>query len=186
MDVQYIRWYFVKTVYQIYEQEVYKTCLHFAKDEHIARDMTQKTFLSIYDHYDNIKPGRFKPYLMRTAKNITLNFLRDFKRLREGQIQDLNDENLKVLSVEDMYIHKERAYFAHELSSNILTRLQEKNKRWYELIILAYYFEIPQEQIAKNLGVDVDTIYSRLYRAKQWIRKNYQKEFDEYLEMTRN
>lgn len=184
MDIQMIKWYFLETVYKTYEQEVYKTCLHFAKDEHIAKDMTQKTFFSIYDHYENIQPGKLKPYLMRTAKNMTMNFLRDFKRLREGQIDDLNDEDLKVLSVEDVYIRQESAHLAYELSSNILTRLHQKNKRWYELVMLAYYFDIPQEEIARNLGVDIHTIYSRLYRAKQWIRKNYQKEYDEYIKMT--
>lgn len=186
MNIQMIRWLFVKSLYQVYEEEVYKTCLYFAKDEHIAKDMTQKTFLSIYDHYDNIRPGRIKPYLIRTAKNMTMNFLRDFKRLREGQIDDLNEEDLKVLSVEDLYIRKESVELARELGRDILTRLYHKNKRWYDLIVMAYYFEIPQDEIAKQLGVDADVVYSRLYRAKQWIRKNYQKEYDRYMKLIEN
>jgi len=184
VDVQMLKWFFTEKLYQMYEDDVYKTCLYFAKDEHIARDMTQKTFFSIYDHYDNIKPGRVKPYLIRTAKNITMNFLRDFKRLREGQIDDLNEEDLKVLSVEDVYIREESAMLARELSNSILTCLYHKNKRWYELVVLAYYFDIPQEKIAEHMGVKVDVIYSRLYRAKQWIRNNYQKEYENYLKMT--
>lgn len=184
MDIQLIKWYFLENLYKLYENDVYKTCLYFAKDEHIAKDMTQKTFFSIYDHYENVRPGKIKPYLIRTAKNITMNFLRDFKRLREGQIDDLNDEDLKVLSVEDMYIRKESASLAIELSNSILTQLYHKNKRWYELIMLAYYFDVPQEQIAKQMGVDIDVIYSRLYRAKQWIRKNYKEEYERYLKLT--
>lgn len=179
-----IKWYFLEKLYQTYEHDVYKTCLHFAKDEHIAKDMTQKTFFSIYDHYDNVKPGKIKPYLIRTAKNITLNFLRDFKRLREGQIDDLNDEDLKILSVEDMYIREESAQLARNLSNDILTRLYHKNKRWHELVMMAYYFDIPQEEIAERMGVSVDVIYSRLYRAKQWIRKNYNEEYERYVKLT--
>lgn len=184
VDIQMIRWFFVEKLYQTYENDVYKTCLHFAKDEHIARDMTQKTFISIYDHYENVKPGRIKPYLIRTAKNITMNFLRDFKRLREGQIDDLNDENLKIFSVEDVYIREESAKLARDLSNDILMSLQHKNKRWYELVLMAYYFDIPQEVIAERLGVKVDVVYSRLYRAKQWIRKNYKEEFERYIKLT--
>lgn len=184
MDIQMIRWYFLEKLYRTYENDVYKTCLHFAKDEHIARDMTQKTFFSIYDHYDNVKPGRIRPYLIRTAKNITMNFLRDFKRLREGQIDDLNDEDLKVLSVEDVYFREESAKLARALSNDILERLEHKNKRWYELVMMAYYFDIPQEVIAERMGVSVDVIYSRLYRAKQWIRKNYKEEYETYVKLT--
>ena len=181
MDIQMIRWYFIENVYRLYENEVYKTCLYYAKDEHIARDMTQKTFFSIYEHYENIKPGRMKPYLIRTAKNITMNWLRDFKRLREGQIDDLIEEDLKIYSVEDVYIREESAKLASGLANEILTRLYHKNKRWYELVMLAYYLDIPQEKIAEQMGVKIDVIYGRLYRAKQWIRSNYQEEYERYL-----
>ena len=183
VDIRMIKWFFVERLYQVYEKEVYKTCLHFAKDEHIAKDMTQKTFLSIYDHYDNIRPGRTKPYLIRTAKNITMNYLRDFKRLQDGQIEDLNEENLKVLSVEDMYIREESAALARKLGKEILTKLYDKNKKWHDAIVMAYYFEIPQGVIAENLGVDPDVIYSRLYRAKKWIRQHYQHEYDNYIKL---
>jgi len=181
VDIQMIRWYFLEQAYRLHEDAVYKTCFYYAKDEHIARDMTQKTFFSIYEHYDNLKPGRIKPYLIRTAKNMTMNWLRDFKRLKEGQIDDLNEEDLKTYSVEDMYIRSESAKLARGLAEEILTRLYRKNKRWYELVILAYYFDIPQEKIAERMGVDVDVIYGRLYRAKQWIRSNYKEEYKRYL-----
>ena len=184
MDLQTIKWYFLEALYRQYEHEVYKVCLYFAKDEHIAKDMTQKTFFSIYEHYENINPGRIKPYLIRTAKNITMNWLRDFKQLREGQIDDLNEENLRTLTVEEVYIREECAHYAFELTSNIMLKLREKNERWCDLVMKAYYFEIPQEQLAKEEGVNVEVIHSRLYRAKQWIRKNYQAEYDEYIRMT--
>ncbi len=186
MDIQQIKWYFVKALYQLYENEVYKTCLHYTKDEHISKDLTQRTFFSIYDHYESIKPGRIKPYLLRTAKNMTMNFLRDFKRLEEGQVEDLNEEDLKVLSVEDVFIREEEKELARKLGRDILIRLYDKNRNWYELVVMAYYFGIPQEEIAEQLGVNVDVIYSKLYRAKQWIRKNFQKKYDQYIKAIEN
>jgi DNA-directed RNA polymerase specialized sigma24 family protein len=39
--------------------------------------------------------------------------------------------------------------------------------------------EIPQEEIAREEGVAKDVISSRLYRAKQWIRQNFQDQYDE-------
>lgn len=186
MDIQEIRWFFLENLYKVYENDVYKVCFHFAKDEHIARDMTQKTFFSVYEHYENLRPGRIRPYLIRAAKNTTMNYLRDFKRLREGQIKDLNEKNLKVLSVEDMYIRKESARLACELSNNILERLYKKNHRWYELVVLAYYFEVPQEKIAEHMGIRKDVLQSRLYRAKQWIRKTYRADYERYKKLTGN
>lgn len=186
MDIQMIRWFFLEQLYRMYEHEVYKTCLYYAKDEHIARDMTQKTFFSIYEHYENIKPGRMRPYVIRTAKNTTMNFLRDFKRLREGQIDDLNEEDIKTYSVEDIYIREESAKLARDLVEEIMTRLYHKNKKWYELVVLAYYFDIPQEKIAEQMGVKVEAIYSKVYRAKQWIRDNYKEEYEKYIKAIEN
>ena len=63
----------------------------------------------------------------------------------------------------------------------MLTRLYAKNKDWYEVIVMAYYFEMPQGEIAEKLGVDRYAISSKLYRAKQWMRKNYREEYEQYL-----
>ncbi len=168
-------------VYEKYVDNVYKTCLFFAKDEHIAKDITHKTFLSFYKHFERVEPEKTRAYLIRTAKNLTMNFLRDFKRLKEGWIEDINEEDLKILSVEDVYVKNQDIKYARELSNSILEALYKKNQRWYDLVVMAYYFDIPQDDSAERLGVDVDVVYSRLYRAKQWIRKNYKEEYESYL-----
>ena len=180
-DVNLIRWMTIEALYRCYGDEVYKTCLFYTKDEHVSNDLTQKAFLSYFDHLDRIRPGRIRPYLIRTARNMAFNWLRDFKRLRKGWIEDLNDEDLSIYSVEDMYIREQDARLAWELSNSILTELYQKNERWYDVVVMAYYLDIPQEEIAKRMGVDIDVIYSRLYRAKQWIRKNYKEDYEKYL-----
>lgn len=183
VDIEKIKWQMFEVVYRSYENEVYKVCLHFAKDEHIAKDMTHKTFFSFYNHFEKVDPEKTRAYLLRTAKNMTMNFLRDFKRLKDGWIEDLNDEDLKILSVEEVYVRSQDTKYATELSNSILEALYNKNKRWYDLVVMAYYLDIPQDDIAESLGVDVDVVYSRLYRAKQWIRKTYKEEYEHYLKM---
>lgn len=186
MDIQAIKWYLFEEAYRAYERDVYKTCLYYSKDEHVACDMTHKSFLNFYHHIEDVDPDKTRAYLIRTAKNMTMNWLRDFKRLKEGWIEDLNDEDLKILSVEEVYVREEDARQARELSQCILEALYNKNKRWYELVMMAYYMDIPQDDIAEHLGVDVDVVYSRLYRAKQWIRNNYREQYEKYLKMTEN
>ena len=72
---------------------------------------------------------------------------------------------------------KEEKQIARKLASDILSALYDKNKRWYDDIVNVYYLDIPQEQVAKDQGVEKDVISSRLYRAKQWIRQNYTEQY---------
>lgn len=180
IDKEWIKLYFLESVYEAHGNEVYRVCLHYAKDKHIAENMTQKTFVKFYEHLDRIQPGKTRAYLILTARNMTADYLRDFKRLREGQIDDLVEEKLKIISMEDVSIRKEKERFANELSRSILTRLYHKNKRWYDVIMMACYLDMPQEEIAEHLNIDVDVVYSRLYRAKRWIRKTYKEEYEKY------
>ncbi len=184
MITQMIKWRFVACVCQVYEDEVYKICLHYSKDADIAKDLTQKTFFRIYEQYDTIKPGRMRGYVIRTAKDITREWIRDFKLLREDEINDTNEEQLRTLCMEDMYIREEESFLAWELSNSILSQLYEKNKRWYQIVLMAYYFGISQKEIARRLRVDEEVVSSRLYRAKQWICSNYQEEYEDYIRKT--
>lgn len=184
MNVESVKWELFDKVYRTYQNEVYKTCLFYSRDEHVSKDITQRAFFSFYHHIENVDPEKTKAYLIRTAKNMTMNWLRDFKRLKEGWIEDLNDEDLKVLSVEEIYIREDEERLARTLSHSILEQLYNKNKRWYEVVVLAYYLGIPQEDIAESYDVHIDVVYSRLYRAKQWIRKNYKEQYEEYVRLT--
>ena len=84
-----------------------------------------------------------------------------------------------IESLEEVIIRKEEKEIAWQLASDILAALFVKNQRWYEVIFLVYYLEIPQEEVAREEGVAKDVISSRLYRAKQWIRQNFQEQYDE-------
>ena len=58
-------------------------------------------------------------------------------------------------------------------TGDILEALYRKNERWYDAITFTYLLEKPQKEVAEIMGVSPEVLYSMLYRAKRWIRKNY-------------
>ena len=64
-----------------------------------------------------------------------------------------------------------------ELHDTIFADLYEKNSRWYEAVTVSYTLDKPQKEVADKMGISVDTLYSTLYRAKQWIKKHYEEQF---------
>lgn len=169
------------SVFRAYQHDVYRISLYYSKNEHAATEITQKAFYNLYLHFENVKPECLRSYLYRTARNLTYNWIRDSKQVRDGNLDDLNEEDATIVSVEDIYIREEEQKIARELSHNILARLYEENKRWYEAITLVYYLGKSHTEVAEELGISKDVLCSRLYRAKKWIRAHYEEEYEEVL-----
>lgn len=167
-----------EVIYQNNQHDMYKVALYYTQQEQAAMEITQKAFYNLYLHFDRVEPSRMRAYVARSIRNMTYNWTRDNKIAKEGNIEDYYEE-LMIDSLEEIIVRKEEKRIAWELASDILANLYDKNIRWYEVIMLVYYLEIPQEQVAKDQGVEKDVISSRLYRAKQWIRQNYKEQYEE-------
>ena len=66
-----------------YERRLIRVILRFVRDEDLAKDLAQETFLRVYERLDQFDPSRrFGPWLFRIGVNLTLDYLR--KRKRRG------------------------------------------------------------------------------------------------------
>lgn len=64
-----------------YERRVLRLILQFIRDETLAEDLAQETFVRAYQRLDQFDPSRrFGPWLFRIAVNLTLDHLRRRKR----------------------------------------------------------------------------------------------------------
>lgn len=169
-----------EVIYRENQHDMYKVALYYTQQEQAAIEITQKAFYNLYLHFDSVDPNSMRAYMGRSIRNMTYNWTRDNKIAKDGNIEDYY-EDLMIDSLEEVIIRKEEKKLAYDLASDILSGLYAKNQRWYDVIILVYYLEIPQEQVAKDQGVEKDVISSRLYRAKQWIRQQYREQYKEAL-----
>ena len=82
-------------------------------------------------------------------------------------------------SVETQYMERELNLKRSELHERIIDGLLEKNPRWHEAIILVYYMEIPQAEVAEMMNISLGVLHSMLHRAKKWIKNTYGAEYEE-------
>ena len=80
-------------------------------------------------------------------------------------------------SPEEVFVRKFKEREYTKLKVDIFEALYEKNPRWYDIITITYILGKPQKEVAENMGVSLDVLHSTLYRAKQWIRKNFAEEY---------
>ncbi len=175
-----------ESIYRAYADDILKVALHHTKDEYVAQEITQKTFIQFYKHFEDEEIECIRAYLICSAKRLAYNWYRDTKHERESEDVDMldysGDEHARTISVEDAYILKEHSEDCKDLRKGIFAKLYEKNVDWYNAMMLVYCMEKSVEQVTEELGISSDVLYSRLYRAKKWIRKNYAEEYKEIRE----
>lgn len=170
----------IESIYRQYKDDVYRVCLHFTKDPSISQEIGQQTFFNFYEHIDEVEESGVRGYLLRSARNLSFNYLRDKKRECLRDSWDLLEEDADiVISVEEIYLRKEEKQQKEMLSNTILERLQQENEDWYKAINLAYCLGKPQDVIADEMGISRDALYSLIYRAKRWIRKRYEEQYED-------
>ena len=66
---------------QRYERRLLRVILRFVRDEVLAEDLAQETFLRVYERLEQFDTSRrFGPWLFRIGVNLTLDHLRKKKR----------------------------------------------------------------------------------------------------------
>ena len=141
-------------------------------DFHAAEEITQDTFLRVYKHLSKLKdPNQFSGWLYVTTARLCNTWLRKNKSLMESL------EEIPMAEVEkafyEQYVstqHEEESHSHHqELVKKLLEKLPESERT---VMTLYYLGEMTTKEISKFLGVSVNTITSRLQRARKRLKQD--------------
>ena len=157
---------------QRYQRGIHALVWRKIGDFHHAEEITQDTFLRAYEKLSTLKePSQFAGWLYVIANRLCINWL----QRRKPTMQSL--ENTPVKEIEkssyDHYISDEREAKAsedrHELVKKILEKLPESDRT---VITLYYLGDMTTQEIGRLLGVSVNTITSRLQRARRRLQED--------------
>lgn len=116
-------------------------------------------------------------------KTVARNFCRNLKRAKENQDKHFSEEPidyiLELLSHEDRYPSDYFVLFTDELSCVVysetlykaLFSLPENHRK---VLLLDFWYDLTDEEIAKRMEVTVRTVYNYRQRAFQAIRRFYE------------
>ena len=171
------------SIYRAYKDSIFKVAMHYAKCEDLANEITQKTFFQLYIYFENVNLDNVYPWLVTTARNFTFNYNRDKKSEILGEVfevlKETKDKFCNINNMEEYYLRTEQKRRAEELEDSIFECLYKDHRIWYDAVTQVYCFGKSQQEAAEQLGIAVEVLNSRLYRARQWIRKNYENEYRE-------
>lgn len=166
-------------VYNENKELIFRTAMKFSDNYHAAQEITQNTFLKLYINFDKYDMEYTVKWLVETAKNAAINYSKKAKR--EAPDEDVErrlEQSNHAESPEDIVIKAIKDENIKDLKDDILGELYQLNERWYDAMTMVYCMERNQQEVADELGVSIEVLHSVLYRARNWIKKNYKVRYE--------
>ena len=160
------------TLVQKYQKSVHALAWRKIGDFHYAEEVTQDTFLQAYQKLSTLKnPHQFAGWLYVIANRHCINWLQRSKSVT----QSLKDTPIKELDrlTYERYVSEERESEATERRYEIVEKLLERLPESERTVMTLYYLgEMTAKEIGNFLGVSVNTIKSRLRRARERLQSD--------------
>ena len=160
---------------EAYQSHVYNLCYRMLGEAQAAEDASQETFLRAFQHlhrYDHARP--FATWLLSIAAHYCIDRLRrrrfSFLSTDEGEDGDpidLPDPNAP--NPESELVH-------HEQREQMQAFLQHLNSVDRAAIVLRYWHDCSEVEIASALHITVSAVKSRLHRARRELGRLWQED----------
>ncbi|WP_299113214.1 RNA polymerase sigma factor [uncultured Winogradskyella sp.] len=156
--------YALNLLYENYSDSLYGAILKVTKNEEIAEDALQETFIKVWKNAQKYDPTKAKlfTWLFRIARNTAIDKLRSFNNRFHKEVQ-IDKSNVYILPGtklnQDVIDIKEH-----------VAGLEKK----YQIVLNALFFEgMTQQEASDELDIPLGTVKSRLKIGLRELKKVY-------------
>lgn len=169
------------TLMRRYEKPLFNFLVRFTGKSSWAEDVFQDTFLQVHLSADSFETSRrFRPWLYTIAANKARDMMRRQARRPAVQLTGTEDGDGADVSLWDVLLRDD------ETPDAVLDRKLEQERvrevvaempdNLREILLLAYFQQLPYKEIAESLGIPLGTVKSRLHSAVALFAKRYGRE----------
>ena len=152
-------------IFHEYYNELFYYGIKIIADQEKVKDIIQDLFVTIAESSSSLgKVQNVKAYLLISLRR---KLLRNPKKQPSIQSSENLAEREFAFSPEDFIINKESS---NKLSNQLATCFEQLSSRQREAILLRFYHELPMEEIAVVLEMNIQSARNLLFRALQKIR----------------
>jgi len=154
-------------LYRLHERRVFRYILGFVRDSALAEEVTADTLLAVWNGArDFARSSRVSTWILGIARHKAIDAVRSAAR-RSGATSLDEAGELPASTPGPMDYAEARS--VERLTRHAFTRLSEEHR---EVLYLAFYEDVPYEEIATLLDVPQNTVKTRVYYAKRKMREH--------------
>lgn len=154
----------VSRLYAVHWASMVRLAWLFVHDDLLAEEVAQDAFVSLHRKWQEVEEGRRPAYLRQSVVNGARSALRHHK-VEQRYLDSLrNRRSLRsVASAEDEAISAVG-------SADLFGRLQRLPTRQREVLVLRYYLDLSEAQIADALGIAPGSVKAHAHRGLAALR----------------
>ncbi|MEH7379967.1 sigma-70 family RNA polymerase sigma factor [Bacillus sp. JJ1533] len=148
------------TLFQQYEEDIYRTAFVYVKNQSDALDVVQETAYRSFKSIKNLKePKYFKTWLIKIAISCAIDLLRKQKNV--VQMKPEFEEFIPGDVNEDI-----------DLEITVRDLIEQLNEDEKSVIVLRFYEGLTIKEVSETLEIPLGTAKTVLYRALNKLRKD--------------
>lgn len=148
-----------ENLYTVYSPKIFRVCLGYFNDADLAKDITQETFVTVFENLDKLKHAdNVSGWIYKIATN---------KCLRQLENKQREKRPLPHLPTEESDFEERRSTKLHEA----ISELPEMER----IIIGLYLEDLSQEKMAEIVGISYANLRVKLHRIKETLAKKMKK-----------
>jgi len=152
-----------------YKVAVYNLCARMLHDPTEAEDAAQEVFLRAYNQLATYQTGRrFSTWILSIASHYCIDLLR-----RRRPVVDL--ETIAFWKQSDQPEPEETA-MSSETRDEVRQLLEKLPDKYRGVTVLRYWQDLSYDEIAQATGLSVGTVKTRLFRARELLAKELDKQ----------
>jgi RNA polymerase sigma-70 factor (ECF subfamily) len=160
---------------EVYQTHVYNLCYRMLGETESAEDASQETFLRAFQHLHRYDHGRpFATWLLSIAAHYCIDRLRRRRFSFTSMDQDDDGGSLELPDADAP--NPELEAVRHEQREQVQSFLQHLNAVDRSAIVLRYWHDYSETEIADTLHLTVSAVKSRLHRARRELGSLWQEE----------
>ena len=157
-------------LYETFYPHAYQTAYLISRDEHLAKDATQEAFIKAFCSLHQLQePEKFRTWLMNIVSNKMIDIIRKQKKLlpvenMEKVIPLTGHKFSGANPIEEMFEQQETKKF-------LLNQVSALPLGYRQVVVLKYFCDFKDREIAGELGIKEGTVKSRLNRARLILKR---------------
>ena len=149
----------------------------FVQNIHLAEDLTEDTFVKLIAQQPRFSgKSTFKTWLYAIGRNVALDFLR-----KNAKLPTVSAEEAMTLIADEADVA--RQYLCSERKLQVHKALKQLNDEYRQVLVLVYFEDFQNDQVASIMGKSKKQIENLVYRAKLSLKSELEKEGFVYEEL---
>jgi RNA polymerase sigma-70 factor (ECF subfamily) len=154
---------------QNYYPRILNYVYFLTEDRYLAEDITQETFAKGIEKFHQLKdPNKFFPWLLSIAINTGKTQIKRNNRTVPASGMQFYNSKLSVDESPAELLERQ------ETATNVLKTIGKLSYQEQQVIIMRYYLDMKEKDIAFALGVSTGTVKKQLFRARSKLYNDLQ------------